>query len=98
MNSNYERTMNYEKGLREVTKNLFESFNIDPFFPSGINELEAGDLTVADCADRKDFRDENVFTIDCATCKDMDDAVLACRVYHNFLSSVRGNGLFPFCI
>jgi len=88
MNSNYERTMNYEKGLREVTKNLFESFNIDPFFPSGINELEADDLTVADCADRKDFRGENVFTIDCATCKDMDDAVSISRTEDGYRLAV----------
>ena len=88
MNTNYGKTMNFVKGIKEVTKKLFESFNIDPYFPSGIYELEADELVVEECVERKDFREEKVFTIDCETCKDMDDAVSISRTADGFRLAV----------
>ena len=75
MNTDYGKTMDFVKGLKEVTRYQFETYNIAPLFPAEIARLQEKDLTVEECIRRKDFRGEKAFTIDCGDCKDMDDAV-----------------------
>ncbi len=66
---------NYIKDLKNVTKFQLESYNIDTEFPEQINQLSEYRLIPNTCKSRKDFRGEKAFTIDCKSCKDMDDAV-----------------------
>lgn len=75
MNTYYGKTMDFVKGINEVTRFQFDTYNINPSFPADINRLQEKDLRVDECISRKDFRGEKAFTIDCEDCKDMDDAV-----------------------
>ncbi len=75
MNTEYGKTIDFVKGLKEVTRYQFETYNIDPSFPADITRLQANDFTAEECMRRKDFRGEKALTIDCEDCKDMDDAV-----------------------
>lgn len=63
------------KELNEVIRRQFDLFNVVSRFPNGIDKLSEHDITVQPCSSRRDLRDENAFTLDCADCKDMDDAV-----------------------
>lgn len=63
------------KGLNEIISNQFEANSLSHQFPETIEQLDERDICEAPCFNRKDFRSENVLTIDCADCKDMDDAV-----------------------
>lgn len=75
MNTYYGKTMDFVKGIKEVTKYQFDTYNIDPSFPAESLKLQEKDLKIEGCISRKDFRGEKAFTIDCEDCKDMDDAV-----------------------
>ena len=75
MNNRYGTKTNIIKGLEEVINYQFETYNIDPDFPQNIGSLFENDFSVEPCSDRIDFRGDPVLTIDCADCKDMDDAV-----------------------
>lgn len=79
MNTKYEPIMDYVKELRYETRFQMANYNVDPSFPDNIANLQEKDLTVEDCVNRKDFRGERAFTIDCEDCKDMDDAVSIVR-------------------
>ena len=75
MDTYYGKTTDFVKGIREVTKYQFDTYNIDPSFPAEFSKLQEKDLNIEECFSRKDFRGEKAFTIDCEDCKDMDDAV-----------------------
>lgn len=75
MNTYYGKTRDFVKGIKDVTKYQFDTYNIDPSFPVEISKLQEKDLKIEGCISRKDFRGEKAFTIDCEDCKDMDDAV-----------------------
>lgn len=75
MNTYYGKTMDFVRGIKEVTKYQFDTYNIDPSFPAELSNLQEKDLKIEECFSRKDFRGEKAFTIDCEDCKDMDDAV-----------------------
>lgn len=75
MHTKYEMTKDFVKGLQDLTRYQFETYNIDPSFPKEIAMLQAGDLKADACVRRKDFRGEKALTIDSEDCKDMDDAV-----------------------
>lgn len=79
MNTKYEPIMDYVKGLRSETKFHLENYNVNPSFPDSIANLQEKDLLVEESENRKDFRGERAFTIDCEDCKDMDDAVSIVR-------------------
>lgn len=61
--------------LNEVIRRQFNLYNVVSRFSNGIGQLGERDVPVQPCSGRRDMRDENTFTIDCADCKDMDDAV-----------------------
>ena len=75
MNTKYGKAKDFVEGLKAVTQIQFDTYNIDPQFPYEIENLTERDLAVEKCVSRKDFRGEKAFTIDCESCKDMDDAV-----------------------
>lgn len=75
MNTYYGKAMDFVRGIKEVTKYQFDTYNIDPSFPAELSNLQEKDLKIEECFSRKDFRGEKAFTIDCEDCKDMDDAV-----------------------
>ncbi|MBQ9278130.1 MAG: RNB domain-containing ribonuclease [Lachnospiraceae bacterium] len=66
---------NILKGLKKLTGYLFNTYSIEPDFEGVTGYLKENDLKPEECLRRKDFRGEKAFTIDCAECKDMDDAV-----------------------
>jgi len=68
-------TKNYFAELRAVSDFQFGNNNITPGFPEHIARLRHQDLDIESCSCREDFRSDNVFTIDCESCKDMDDAI-----------------------
>ena len=88
MNTNYGMTKDFIKGLKEVTNYHFKTYNINPAFPADIARLQEGDLCVEECNHRKDFCDEKAFTIDCADCKDMDDAVSVAKTASGYKLAV----------
>lgn len=69
----YGRT-DFVKELEDFTQFQFTNNNIVPQFPADIAKLREQDLVPEYCPNRKDFTEENAFTID-GDCKDMDDAV-----------------------
>lgn len=44
-------------------------------FPESIASLTEEDFVIDDSVERRDFRSDKVFTLDCDSCKDMDDAI-----------------------
>lgn len=84
MNRSYEKTMDFVKGLQNVTEYQFEHNNIIPDFPEEIANLKRENLQIEESSNRKDFRDEKAFTIDCEGCKDMDDAVSIKRTSNGY--------------
>ncbi len=82
------KNVNYLKGLNDVSNYQFETYNIDPSFPTEIANLKETDLQVEDSVRRKDFRGEKAFTIDCEDCKDMDDAVSIVRTASGYRLAV----------
>lgn len=78
----------YLNALRDFMKQQFEHNNIERFFPSEIASLTESDIILEACLRRKDFRRENAFTIDCADCKDMDDAVNVQKTSYGYLLMV----------
>lgn len=88
MNTEYGKTMDFVKGLKEVTRYQFETYNIDPSFPADIARLQASDFTAEECTCRKDFREEKALTIDCEDCKDIDDAVSVIRTSSGYRLAV----------
>lgn len=88
MNTEYGRTMDFVKGLKEVTRYQFETYNIESSFSTDISRLQANDFTAEECMRRKDFRGEMALTIDCEDCKDMDDAVSVIKTSSGYRLSV----------
>lgn len=88
MDTNYGKTTDFIKGLKEVTQFQFETYNIDPLFPAKIANLQEEDLKVEKCIHRKDFRGEKAFTVDCEDCKDMDDAVSVIKTSEGYRLAV----------
>ncbi len=88
MNTNYGKTKNFLKGLKEVISYQFETYNIEPEFPDNLGKLTEDDLPEVPCNNRKDFRGEKAFTIDCEDCKDMDDAVSIIRTSKGYRLAV----------
>lgn len=88
MNTNYGMTTNFVKGLKDVTLYQFNTYNIDPSFPTDIANLQADDFIEEECLYRKDFRGEKALTIDCEDCKDMDDAVSVIRTSSGYKLTV----------
>lgn len=69
----------------ELMAILFENnLDVSPYRQKLLQGLPDGDyvLTDADIADREDWRNECVFTIDPATAVDLDDAV-SCKILEN---------------
>jgi len=79
---------NYLKELNVAMDKQFNSNGIDRFFPSEIASLTESDIISEACLRRKDYRRENAFTIDCADCKDMDDAVNIQKTSYGYLLMV----------
>ncbi len=75
MNTACGKTRDFIKELQELTSFQFASNGIAAQFPEEIANLREEDLAVEKAVDRRDFRGEKAFTIDCEDCKDMDDAV-----------------------
>lgn len=67
-NNNIIALWNEQK--RQLSEN---SVPID--FPENIALLTEDDFKIDNSVERRDFRNEKVFTLDCDSCKDMDDAI-----------------------
>jgi len=67
--------MNIQKHIRSLIEKQLISNGIPEEFPEEFAALTERDLIVTPCKNRVDFTNDKVFTIDSATCKDMDDAV-----------------------
>ena len=67
--------MNIQKHIRSLIEKQLISNGIPEEFPKEFAALTERDLIVTPCKNRVDFTNDKVFTIDSATCKDMDDAV-----------------------
>ena len=88
MNTTYGYSTDFISDLEEVINCQFETYNVDPGFPEAVEKLRKKDMSAAPCSCRKDFRGENALTIDCADCKDMDDAVSISRTSSGYRLAV----------
>lgn len=80
MSKEDKHSTNYLKSLRKEITSQLVSNNVEVDFPTHINTLEKTCLNLTPCKYRKDFRGERAFTIDCADCKDMDDAISVLKI------------------
>lgn len=55
-------------------------------FPESIASLSEDDFKVDESVPRRDFRDDIVFTLDCDSCKDMDDAISVTKDVNYYLN------------
>ena len=61
--------------LKEKQNKQLRDNTVPVDFPENIASLSEDDFTVDKSVPRRDFRDDKVFTLDCDSCKDMDDGL-----------------------
>lgn len=74
--------------LKKLQQKQISSNNIIDCFPEVFTNLTENEISVEDYKNRIDFTKEKAFTLDCESCKDMDDAVCIKKTMYGYKLSV----------